>query len=147
MALDVKPKTGGMRDVLASLPRMGQKLESFTAANTSSEKPVEPKERSRKWDEVEKLRDDIETSVENDNYEKSLEEANKILDLDPKDVHALTVKAWALGELGRHEEAIEWYDKVLEIEPKDVDALFNKAWALGELGRDEEAIECYDKEL
>ena len=67
--------------------------------------------------------------------------------IDPHDVHALTSKGVALGNLGNHTGAIEYYDKALALNPKYERALLNKGYDLYALGNHSGAILYYDKAL
>jgi soluble lytic murein transglycosylase len=56
---------------------------------------------------------------------------------------ALTLRAKALGGLGRYEEAAEAHEEWLEEMPDDVDAQLDLAAVLVRLGRTDEALELY----
>jgi tetratricopeptide (TPR) repeat protein len=79
--------------------------------------------------------------------EHALQLYDKILQINPTDIHALNYKGLALASLGHYDEAIQWYDKVLKIDPTNVSALNNKGVALYNLGHYDEAIQWYDKVL
>ena len=59
-------------------------------------------------------------------YEDAIFNYDQTLQLDPKNIHALTNKGAALSSLGRYQEAISYYDKAIEIDPHDITALNNK---------------------
>ena len=59
-------------------------------------------------------------------YEDAIINYDQTLQLDPKNIHALTNKGAALSSLGRYQEAISYYDKAIEIDPHDITALNNK---------------------
>ncbi|WP_420544473.1 tetratricopeptide repeat protein [Nitrosopumilus sp.] len=80
-------------------------------------------------------------------YNRSIQNYDKILDHDKNSFVVLNNKGLALDSLGLYEEAIVWYDKALEIEPNYVNTLNNKGLALYNLGLYEEAIVWYDKAL
>ena len=67
--------------------------------------------------------------------EYALQLYDKILQVNPTDIHALNYKGLALASLGNYEEAIQWYDKVLDIDPNDSDAKYNKNIALLSLNK------------
>jgi len=73
--------------------------------------------------------------------------------LDMTASHALLLKAFGLGTLGRSDEAIGVYDELLArfgnatepaLREQVAQALFNKGFSLGALGRNEEAVECHE---
>jgi tetratricopeptide (TPR) repeat protein len=70
---------------------------------------------------------------------------DKVLTLDPTDVHALTDKGVALRDLRNYTDAIKYFDKALSIDPKHVTALDDKGLALDHLGNQSGAIEYFDK--
>ena len=55
---------------------------------------------------------------------------NKVLEINPNNVDALTNKGVALSKLNNNTGVIQYYNKVLEINPNNVDALTNKGVAL-----------------
>jgi tetratricopeptide (TPR) repeat protein len=79
--------------------------------------------------------------------EYALQLYDKILQVNPTDIHALNYKGLALASLGHYDEAIQWYDKVLKIDSTNVSALNNKGVALYNLGHYDDAIQWYDKVL
>ena len=93
------------------------------------------------------LESQSETYIESDEEETVLEDIERMLKKDPKNVNAVIDKGIALGNRGKDEEAIQAFDKVLEIEPNNVNALFNKGYSLTNLEKNEEAIHFFDKVL
>lgn len=70
---------------------------------------------------------------------------DKVLQVNPHHINALTSKGNALGKLGRYEEAISIYDKVLSIKPDHHICLINEGLSFHYLGKYQQAIDCYDK--
>ena len=79
--------------------------------------------------------------------QEAIECYDKALEINLRNVGALSNKGNVLNKLGKHQEAIECYDKALEINPQNTDSWSNKGNALGELGKYQEAIGCFDKAL
>ena len=69
----------------------------------------------------------------------------KALDLDPRNVDALTVCAGILDAEGRKDEARAYYDRALAIEPESRFLRTDYARSLASGGRLREAIELYKK--
>lgn len=61
---------------------------------------------------------------------KALEQFDKVLLVEPRNVAALRGRADTLLSLGRHAEAIADYEKALEVDPNDSGVLNNLAWVL-----------------
>ncbi len=61
---------------------------------------------------------------------KALEQFDKVLRVEPRNVAALRGRADTLLSLGRHAEAIADYEKALEVDPNDSGVLNNLAWVL-----------------
>ncbi|NMC19724.1 MAG: tetratricopeptide repeat protein [Thermogutta sp.] len=61
---------------------------------------------------------------------KALEQFDKVLAVEPRNVAALRGRADTLLSLGRHAEAIADYEKALEVDPNDSGVLNNLAWVL-----------------
>ncbi|MEA3283322.1 MAG: tetratricopeptide repeat protein, partial [Euryarchaeota archaeon] len=80
-------------------------------------------------------------------YEDALEVFEKVLEINPEDESALSLKGLALVDLGRYEDALKALDKALEINPEDGFALSQKGLALVDLGRHRDAIEILNKAL
>jgi len=80
-------------------------------------------------------------------YEEALKIFNKALEIDSKNLIALTNKANLLNRLYRYDEAIVICDEALEIEPNDVWAFYYKAIALTNLDEYLESMNLYNKVL
>ena len=70
-------------------------------------------------------------------YTRLLEQEDKILKHDPKNVNALLNKGCALANLNREEEALTTADIALNIDPDNINILSNKAYIAKLLGLDE----------
>ena len=75
-------------------------------------------------------------------FESAVECFDRVLESEPRDTTAWSLKARALSALERYEEAIDCIDTALELDPGDVQAWREKASYLTELGREDEAAEC-----
>jgi len=78
-------------------------------------------------------------------HERSVEYADKILDLEPNNIFTLINKGTSLAKLKKYEEAIKCVEKVLELDPNNDFGWHNKGLYLEKLGRWKDAIECYGK--
>ena len=65
------------------------------------------------------------------------------MEINPRDVIALSLKGYNLACLGQHEESIRYCDKTLEITPRDVRTLITKSFSLDKIGRKQEAVQSY----
>jgi len=84
---------------------------------------------------------------ESGKYLEAIDVFNKILEIDPTNVHALANKANALIYLHKDEDAITMCNKALAYAPQDIEALNKKAAALTNLNKFQEAMEIFDKVL
>jgi tetratricopeptide (TPR) repeat protein len=73
----------------------------------------------------------------------ALEEANKLLKVDPGNRAYQTVYATACVGLGRHEEALAIYRDLLRATPESAEVHLSIAHALKTLGRQQEAVNAY----
>jgi tetratricopeptide (TPR) repeat protein len=81
-------------------------------------------------------------------YRKSLELAQKHLELNPGDTRALYFSAIALCQLGeRKEQSLEWAGRALAMDPEEPQVLYNVACVYAVLGRIDEALECLAKTI
>ena len=117
-----------------------------------------------KWDELEKLRDQLsflhDCRLDPPRYEERLSILNRILELDPQDKHSWMFKGDVLFELAREDqeslpldaddkklayESLQSYENSLEIDSDFICALLRKGNTLMLLSKFEGAIRCYDK--
>ncbi|MFQ3576497.1 MAG: tetratricopeptide repeat protein [Cytophagales bacterium] len=78
--------------------------------------------------------------LENYDYEGSIEDFSKVIDMKPNYTDAYMNRAEAKEALSDFESAIEDYDKVLEFAPNDIPALYKRALMKNEIGDYEGAI-------
>jgi len=86
-------------------------------------------------------------SYRNGNHDEAISYFDRVLEIEPDNLDALTNKGGLLSALEKHEEAIPYFDRVLDIESNHVSALVNKASALGSLGEFDDAIFNLDRAL
>jgi len=77
--------------------------------------------------------------------EAALQEAKKLLALEPNNPNFLSLKASILVRIGEHKEAIEIYEKVLKNYPNQARAQMSYGHTLKTVGRLDESIEAYKK--
>ena len=78
-------------------------------------------------------------------FEKAIEYLDKLLEINPSSIDALSNKGITLNNMGRFDEALSYYNKVLEIEPNNTITLINKAYILMHDIKDyEEAVKYYN---
>ena len=78
-------------------------------------------------------------------FEKAIEYLDKLLEINPNSIDALSNKGITLNNMGRFDEALSYYNKVLEIEPNNTITLINKAYILMHDIKDyEEAVKYYN---
>ncbi|MCB1196432.1 tetratricopeptide repeat protein, partial [bacterium] len=78
------------------------------------------------------------------NYQGSLNELEKVLELKPDDHEAWLNKGIVLDELGRHEEALTAYDEAIKHKTDYSEAWLNKGVALDKRGKYEDALKAFD---
>ena len=116
-----------------------------------------------KWDELERLRDQIQflndCRLDPPRYQEKLSILNRILELDPQDKHSWMSKGDILFELAREGfydkldayrknlayESLQSHENALEIDSDFIWALLGKGNTLMLLSKFEGAIRCYDK--
>ena len=77
--------------------------------------------------------------------EAALQEAEKLLILEPNNPNFLTLKGSILVRIGEHSEAIRVYEKVLKNYPNQARAQMSYGHTLKTVGRLDESIEAYRK--
>jgi tetratricopeptide (TPR) repeat protein len=68
-------------------------------------------------------------------YSESIECYDKALELDPRNIMALSNKGAAVANSGNFEEAIKCFEEALKINPNDYNAQNNKKMLLEHLNR------------
>jgi tetratricopeptide (TPR) repeat protein len=81
--------------------------------------------------------------IQRHKFVQALEQAQRLIDLEPDNRAYLTVRANAFVGLGRHEEALAIYRDLVAVGPADADLHLSVGHALKTLGRQSEAIEAY----
>ena len=115
----------------------------------------ESESRSEKWDQTEKLWDEIHeiTHTSSRGKEKEiLEILDKILKINPDSTKGWFFKAVAFNRLKRYDEALECCDKAIELDEKNRNPyswypISQKGIILSHLERYDEALECFDKAI
>ena len=106
--------------------------------------------KSEKWDELERLRDEVQELFELQNVDhyhaRMKTRLERIVELDPTDKVALF---W-LGDfqhkiLENYEKALDYFEKIIKLDENDMYAWFHKGRILSETDKCEDAIKCYDK--
>ena len=106
--------------------------------------------KSEKWDELERLRDEVQELFESENVDhyhaRMKTRLERILELDPTDKVALF---W-LGDLQykileNYEKALDYFEKLIKLDENHMHAWFYKGMILSETEKCEDAIKCYDK--
>lgn len=78
---------------------------------------------------------------------RSLEAAEKHLELFPDDARALYIGASGWIALGERDRGRQWAERALEADPEDPLVLYNVACAYTNLGEPERAIRCLDEAI
>jgi len=81
--------------------------------------------------------------IQRHKFTQALEEARRLIELDPDNRSYRTIRANACVGLGRHEEALAIYRELLETAHRDADLHLSIGHALKTLGRQPEAIDAY----
>jgi len=76
---------------------------------------------------------------------RAIKYIDEILEIDSKNIKALELKGFVLGDMGEFGQAEFYYDQALKINPNDYSALSGKAYLLTKQGRYELAIDFYEK--
>ena len=106
--------------------------------------------KSKKWDELERLRDEVQELFESETAVHKIKRMKtrleRIVELDPTDKVALF---W-LGDfqheiLENYEKALDYFDKIIALDENHMYAWFHKGMILSETEKCEDAIKCYDK--
>lgn len=80
-------------------------------------------------------------------FQQALEDANRSVELDPRDVTALHQRANVLFALKRYDEARIAYQQTLAVNPGEGAAWNNLGVTLDELGRPDEALDAFNHAL
>jgi len=78
-------------------------------------------------------------------YETTLEQINRVLEIEPNHVKALILKGNIFFCIDKDDEALECFEKALGIDPFSAEAHGSKANTLDVLGKVKEAFACCEK--
>tara|TARA_Y100001936_G_scaffold222386_1_gene238244 strand:+ start:138 stop:827 length:690 start_codon:yes stop_codon:yes gene_type:complete len=105
--------------------------------------------KSDKWDELERLRDEVQELSESENVDhyhaRLVTKLKRILELDPTDKVALFWLGDFYHKLEIYEKALDYFEKIIELDENHTYAWFHKGMILCETEKYEDAIKCYDK--
>jgi adenylate cyclase len=74
-----------------------------------------------------------------------LRRAERLLELDPNNVRALSMGATGWVGMGERERALEWTRRALELAPDEVSVNYNAACLFSRLGEREAALDLFDR--
>jgi tetratricopeptide (TPR) repeat protein len=86
-------------------------------------------------------------AIQLQNDERSVEDCNKAIELNPNGADAYNYRGVAYADLKQYERAIEDFNKTIEFDPKNADAHNNRGVAYCFLGHYERAIEDFNKAM
>lgn len=105
--------------------------------------------KSEKWDELERLRDEVQELFESknvDHYHARMKtRLERIVELDPTDKVALFWLGDFYHKLEIYEKALGYFEKIIKLDENHMYAWFHKGMILSETEKCEDAIKCYDK--
>ena len=106
--------------------------------------------KSEKWDELERLRDEVQELFESQNVDhyhaRMKTRLERIVELDPTDKVALFwLGDFQLKFLENYEKALDYFERIIKLDQNNMHAWFNKGMILSETEKCEDAIKCYDK--
>ena len=78
-------------------------------------------------------------------YEKTLEQLTRVLEIEPNHVKALILKGNIFFCIDKDNEALECFEKALSLDPFSAEAHGSKANTLDVLGKVKEAFDCCEK--
>jgi adenylate cyclase len=76
---------------------------------------------------------------------ESIQRAERVLALNPRDVRTLSLGGGALQQDGQDERGMEWSRRALEIDPNDMGAIINAALVHTKAGMKEEALDLLER--
>jgi tetratricopeptide (TPR) repeat protein len=76
---------------------------------------------------------------------ESIERAERVLALNPRDLRTLSLGSGALQEAGQFERGREWVERALAIDPKDMSAIVNAACLYTKAGDKDRAIALLER--
>lgn len=94
-------------------------------------------------DNVRVRMDYIQVLRKRQQFEKALDEARKLLDMQPDNPQFQSIYAIEAMQSGDYETALEMFDRVLERVPSDPSTLVSRGHALKTIGKSDQAIDAY----
>jgi Cytochrome c biogenesis factor len=116
-------------------------LEDQSLITELNELPYNYPKKSGNWKQEKKQ------AYELDRYQKTLENLDKNLEINPQDSDIWKYRGSTLYILGRYEEALEAFEKSSEINPKNENVWSFKGSTLYMLNKPEKALKAFDKAL
>ena len=105
--------------------------------------------KSKKWDELERLRDEVQELFESETAVHKIKRMKtrleRILELDPTDKIALFWLGDFWYKLGNYEKALGYFEKTIKLDENHTYAWFYKGMILNETEKYKDAIKIYDK--
>jgi len=106
--------------------------------------------KSEKWDELERLRDEVQELFESENVDhyhaRMKTRLERILELDPTDKVALFWLGYFQYKIiQNYEKAHDYFERIIKLDENHMHAWFYKGMILSETEKCEDAIKCYDK--
>ena len=105
--------------------------------------------KSKKWDELERLRDEVQELFESETVEhkwqRIVSRLKRIIELEPTDRIALYHLGVFWYRVGLPEKALNFFEKVIKLDENHMNALFFKGMILIDMEKDKEAIKYFDK--
>ena len=86
-------------------------------------------------------------SYQNGKIDEAISYFEKVIEIDPNHVDALSNIGGLVSTIGKHDEASSYLDRALEIEPNHVRALINKGILLSFLNQTDDGIFYLDKAI
>ena len=100
--------------------------------------------KSEKWDELERLRDEVQELFESQNVDhyhaRMKTRLERIVELDPTDKVALFWLGDFQHKLENYEKALDYFDKIIALDENHMYAWFHKGMILSETEKEEDAI-------
>ena len=98
-------------------------------------------------DSVEANDNQVDVNFHKGNYDQSIEDYNKAIELNPQDATAYNNRGIAYSNKGDNDQAIKDYDRAIELNPQDATTYNNRGFAYSNKGDYDQAIKDYDKAI
>ncbi len=122
-------------------------LEKITEINPEKKKCLTEARKNPEIERCDKLMDDAEILVADQQYEKAISNYKEVIKSDPTCTDAYMYIGICYDHLGDYSSAINFYDMALEIYPLYPKAWLNKAITYQHTGDITEALICFDKAI